>query len=291
MGSSVAFNLLQRRVATEVVLIDRRANMVASHVLDLEQTLVLGAGGAVRAGTPAELADLDVVVVCASAPQRMNTSRMVFLAENAAVVGGVLEHLPPDWPGIVFMVTNPVDPLVTLAVQRHGLDRRRVLGYTLNDSLRLRTGIARELGVDPASVEAWVLGEHGDATVPLLHRVRIDGRPVRLDPQVARAAVEFQRNWYREHVALDSGRSSTWTSGIGIARMIEAIAQDDPAPWPVSMVLDGEYGLAGAAVSVPVQLGPAGAETVLEWPLSELESAGLAAAHDLVADAAQSCVT
>jgi malate/lactate dehydrogenase len=87
-------------------------------------------------------------------------------------------------------------------------------------------------------------------------------------------------------VALDSGRSSTWTSGHGLARMVDALVQGDDAPWPASVVLRGEYGLDGVAVSVPVSLGPGGVRAVHEWPLADEERAALQAVAGEIAAAA-----
>src|SRR5215813_5962900 len=152
VGSSVAFNLLLRGEPYDVVLVDLHPNKITSHVMDLEQTLVLGAARSVRGGEEAEALDSNVVVVCASVPPRLNSSRLVFLNDNAAIVNRISDFLSksrPDWGGVLLIVTNPVDPLCTWVQRRTGLDRRRVLGYTLNDSLRLRTGISQVLDAAP----------------------------------------------------------------------------------------------------------------------------------------------
>jgi malate/lactate dehydrogenase len=267
VGSSAAFNLLLQADPHDVVLVDCRAEMVDSHVLDLEQVLELGAAGSVRGGGLDDVVDADVVVVTASAPLTVNTSRLEYLAANVTIVGSLVEAVRHDWPGILLVVTNPVDPICTWLQRRTGIDRARVLGYTLNDSLRLRTGIAKALRVDPGTVDAWVLGEHGDASVPLFDRVRIGGDAVSLTETERDAAEEFLRTWYVKHVALDSGRSSTWTSGIGVARMVQAIGAGTGELWPASVVLAGEYGVDGVALTVPVTLGRGGAR-IHEWPLS-----------------------
>jgi malate dehydrogenase len=150
-----------------------------------------------------------------------------------------------------------------------------VVGYSLNDTLRLRTSIAASLGVSVARVEAWVLGEHGDGAVPIFSRVRVDGEPVTLSSTQRDAALDFVGGWYRRHVALDSGRSSTWTSGAGVARMVAALAAGDGEPWVGSVFLEGEYGLNGVALGVPLTLGPRGVERVLEWDLAPAELAAL----------------
>jgi malate/lactate dehydrogenase len=275
VGSSVAFNLLLGGGSHDVVLVDRREDAAAAHVLDLEQVLEQRPSSSVRVGGEDDVRDADVVVLATGAPLRPNVSRLVYLEEHAPVAARVAKLLGAGWPGILVVVTNPVDPLCTFLQRRTGLDRRRVLGYTLNDSLRLRTGVARALGCAPGAVEAWVLGEHGDTSVPLWDRVRLDGKPVELGPEQRAAAEEFVRAWYVRSVTLDPGRSSTWTSGLGVARMVAALAEADVSVWPASVVLQGEYGIDGVSVGVPVTLGPGGAERIHEWELAPAELQGL----------------
>jgi malate/lactate dehydrogenase len=221
----------------------------------------------------------------AAAPLTLNTSRLVYLQDNAQIVADTLAKLPDGWRGILLMVTNPVDALCTWLHRRGGLDRSQILGYTLNDSLRLRTGVSNATGVPPHSVEAWVIGEHGDTSVPLFDRVRIDGHPVVLDEDEEAAALEFIRTWYTRHVALDSGRTSTWTSGLGIARMIDVIAGGSDEIWPASVRLDGEYGLENVSLSVPVVLGRRGLERIVEWELTPGQQSALAASATAVREA------
>jgi malate dehydrogenase len=288
VGSSTAFNLLLLPGDHDLVLVDCREEMVASHVMDLEQVLELGGSGSLRAGDPQDVLDADVAVVTAATPLALNTSRLEYLTSNAEIVGSFVDLLgePGTWPGVLLVVTNPVDPLC-MWIQRHsGVDRHRVLGYTLNDSLRLRTGIAKALRVDPGVVDAWVLGEHGDSCVPLFDRVRVAGEPVTLTAEVRAEAEEFLRTWYVRHVALDSGRSSTWTSGIGVARMVTAIATDAGELWPASVVLAGEYGVDGVALSVPVSLGRRGA-AIHEWTLTSEDQSAFQRSAASVREAAE----
>jgi malate/lactate dehydrogenase len=287
VGASTAFNLALMQRPHEVVLVDSRDNMLSSHVWDMEQVLEQAPGCTVRAGEAGDVADSDVVVLLSATPLTVGTSRLEYLGKNALISDELADRLPPSWAGLLVVVTNPVDPLVTRLQRRTGFDRRRILGYTINDSLRLRSGLARALGVPPGSVEAWVLGEHGDMSVPLLDRVTVDGARVHPTAAQAAAAVEYLRTFYVRHVALDSGRSSTWTSGLGVARMVSAL--DGPGElWPASVVLEGEYGIDGVAVTVPVTIGRAGAEHVHEWDLSAEELAALHASAELVRGAADS---
>jgi malate dehydrogenase len=286
VGASVAFNLLLRPLDCEVVMADSRPSMLRSHLWDLEQVLEQSATGSVREGDRSDIASADVVVLAAAAPLTVNESRMVYLADNAQILSPLLDAVPAGWPGVLIIVTNPVDPLCAWAQRRTGLDRRQVLGYTLNDSLRLRTAIAKRLRVSPGSVDAWTLGEHGDGAVPLLSRVRINGNPQSLDAREAADVRQWLKDWYARHVALDSGRSSTWTSGLGIARMVAAVTGGDEL-WTASVMLTGEYGIDGVSLSVPVRLGAGGMQEIVDWPLAADEQNGLQAAARIVAEAAR----
>ena len=281
VGASTAFNLALRRTPREVVLLDSRPEMITSHAMDLEQVLEQAPGCSVRGGDASDLADADVVVLISATPLTVGTSRLEYLGKNALIADEIADALPAGWGGLLLVVTNPVDPLVTRLQRRTGLDRRRVLGYTLNDSLRMRTGLAKAMGLAPGSVDAWVVGEHGDMSVPLYSRVRVNGEQVQpTDAQIA-AADDYQRTGYVKHVALDSGRSSTWTSGLGVSRMVAAL-DGDGGLWPASVVLEGEYGIQGVAVSVPVTLGPGGVERIHEWDLTPAELTALHASAEFV---------
>ncbi len=283
VGASVVFNLVLLGRDDEIVVVDNRRHMVTSHLMDLDQVLELSPGARVRAGDTSDTHDADVVVQISATPLTVGTSRLEYLAKNAAIA----DALTPPGDGVVVVVTNPVDPLVTRLQRRTGLDRRRVLGYTINDSLRLRTGLARALGVAPGSVDAWAIGEHGDLSVPLFDRVTVNGEPVHPTGEQAAAAEEYLRTWYVTHVALDSGRSSTWTSGLGLARMVAALDGDGEL-WPASVVLEGEYGIDGVALTVPVTIGRGGALQIHEWELAPRERDALQAAAELVRTAAAS---
>ena len=282
VGSSLAFNLLLRDEPYDIALVDGRSGMARSHEMDLQQVVASGASGSIRIVGLGEAVDADVLVVSASVPLTVNTSRMVYLRDNAAILAQFSRALPRDWPGVVLVVTNPVDPFCTWLQRATGLDRGRVLGYTANDSLRLRTAVGEQLGVPVAGVDAWVIGEHGHGCVLLLDRIRVSGEPATLGQEQAAAVEQFVRSWYERHVALDSGRSSTWTSGHGLARMVADLTGPGEGLWPASIVLEGEYGVSGAALSVPVTLGRGGVHEVLEWHLSDEQLGALRAAGEAV---------
>ncbi len=281
IGSSVAYTLALLGVGTELILVDRDDAVLTTQVMDLEQLRVNVRPFAVRRGTLDEIAGADVVAVSASVPARKDLPRMDYLTANLRIFDEVADALEPDWPGVLVVATNPVDPLVTHLQRRTGIDRRRIVGYTINDSLRLRYGIAQALELTPDRVTAWVVGEHGDRCVPLFSRVCIDGDPVDLSPAVRADALRYLLDWYPSWVSLGVTRTSTWTSGHGIARMIQAIVAGSHATWPASFVPGGEYGVSGVAIGLPVELGPGGVERVRRWelPPDELEALRSAARY------------
>ncbi len=289
IGSSVAFNLLRGRATYDIVIVDTKPNMVTSHVMDMQDMAGVDGFSTVRAGTAEDAADSDIVILSAAVPLRLNTSRSVFLTDNARIVEELAVPLiSSGWDGALIMLTNPADALATWLHQRTGFDRRKILGYTLNDSLRLRTGLSRALGVSAHRIEAWVLGEHGAGQVPLYDALRVDGSPVRLDAEQRAIARDYIDSWYVTHVALDSGRTSTWSTGRGTALLVEAMLAESAEPVPVSVVLDGEYGTKGASLTVPVLLGRDGVRDIVEWDLSAAELDALRTGAESVRAAAES---
>lgn len=286
IGSSVAYTLALTGTGDELVLVDRREDVVQTHVWDLEQLRTAVRPFQVRAGSLADAVEADVVVFSAAVPPRKDSPRIEFLAENLAIARetGAALGAVPDWPGVLVVASNPVDPLVTELHRTTGIDRHRVLGYTVNDSVRLRYGIAEVLHVQPHRVEAWVLGEHGDHCVPLFHNVQVDGEPVELNPAQRASAQAYLHEWYPRWVRLGVPRTSTWTSGNGIASMVRAIATGGENTWPTSMVLNGEYGITGTAVGVPARLDRDGA-SVLQWQLPADAWQRMRQAADYVEDA------
>lgn len=272
LGSTAAFNLLRTDTPYDIVLIDNRENMITSHVMDLQDALSLGGASSIRGGSMTDALAADVVVVSASVPLRLNASRDVFLQDNAELLAGIVDPLVAGgWGGIFILMTNPVDPLLTWLARRTNWPRERLLGYTLNDSQRFRTGISQALGVAPQTVSCWVVGEHGAGQVPLWSSITVAGESVVLSEGQRAHVLDYVDNWYVRHVALDSGRTSTWSSGLGAALMIEAIATDSTQPFPASIVLNGEYGVTGVSSSTPVVLGRTGLVEILEQKLTPAE--------------------
>jgi malate dehydrogenase len=270
VGSTAAFRVAQLGVASEILLLDTRQNMVESHVMDLEQAAAtLGTTRVAAAGWD-DLHSCDVVVLSASLPERNVSSRDEYLGGNAAIVAEAARRIGQTCPqAVVVVATNPVDVFTYLTAELGGLPARQVVGYSWNDSLRLRWAVAGVLGVPAAEVSAWVLGEHGEAQVPLFDRVRVGSRPVALSGEQRERAEAAVRGWFSRYQALQSGRTSGWTSAVGIGEVVSALAGVGADCLPCSAVLAGEYGLSGVSLGVPARLDGNGVREVVEFDLAQ----------------------
>ncbi|HEX6700325.1 MAG TPA: hypothetical protein VF101_06290 [Gaiellaceae bacterium] len=289
VGSATAFACVLTGAADELVLVDRRAGPLRSHVLDLEQLRGPLGPFAVSHASLEDAAEADVLVVAASAPHRDGLSRMDYLDANARIVDEIASALERahERPGTIVVATNPVDVLCTLLQQRLGYDRGRIVGYTMNDSLRLRFGVAEALAVAPGRVEAWSLGEHGPHSVPLLDRVLVDGVRVALTDEQQAASLRYARGWYDRWQRCGPGRTSTWTSGYGLASLVAMLRDGSSGAYAASVALAGEYGVEGVSLTVPVRIEGGCAEP-LDWSLTDAQLDGFAVAAEAIAAASAS---
>jgi malate dehydrogenase len=279
VGSAAAFRMAALDFAEEIVLVDAREHMARSHAMDLEQAASDLGSTTVSAGTWTDLAGCGIVVLSASLPERNVASRDEYLRGNVAIVREAAGHLAAECPdAVVIVATNPIDVFTTALARFGGRPARSVLGYSWNDTLRMRWAVARVLKEPVADVGATVIGEHGDLQVPLFDRVTLRGNTVALTLEQQREAEEAVRSWFGTYQGLQSGRTSGWTSAIGIAKLVSAIARGPTEPLPVSAFLEGQYGVSDISLGVPARLGPGGVEEVVELPLDQSQMEAFRAA-------------
>jgi malate dehydrogenase len=274
VGAPAAFYIAVSGLASEVVLIDIRPNVVQQHAMDLS-TAVSRLDVRVKAGGFEDLAGTRVIVNAAGVPQGVIADRMEMLPKNISIVKDTalkLKRYCPD--AIIITATNPVDPLNYTTWRAGGFERNHVLGYTVNDSFRFRELVARTKGVKVRQVQATVIGEHGSSQVPLFSSVRIDGGAVTFGEDEKQAILSDIPKILMRFEELQAGRTAGWTCAVGLAGMVQAIRADSGEVFPCSVVLEGEYGQRGVSMAVPVALGKDGAREVQEWELAPEERAG-----------------
>ena len=275
VGAPAAFYIAASGLAEKIVMIDVRSNLVKQHAMDIS-TAASARDISVKDGGYEDLAGSDVVINAAGVPQGLISDRMEMLPQNIPLIRDIALQIKRHCPGaIVITATNPVDPL-NYATWRVGeFERRQLIGYTVNDSVRFRELVAKAKGVNVSQVQATAIGEHGSSQVLLFSSVRIDGRPALFsesEKQNIRAIIPTILKRYEE---LQTGRTAGWTSAVGLAAMTRAILQNTGESFPCSVILDGEYGQRDLSMSVPIALGKEGMRAILQWELAADEQEGL----------------
>ncbi|MBD0318681.1 MAG: malate dehydrogenase, partial [Thermoleophilia bacterium] len=228
-----------------------------------------------------------VVVVTAGVPRKPGQSRDELVATNEAIVGSVTEQAIAHSPdAILIVVSNPLDAMCHVAKNVSGWPKERVVGMAgILDTARFSTFIAWETGSSVKDVTAMVLGGHGDQMVPVVSATAVGGIPLRrlLGEERIRQLVERTAKGGGEIVEL-LGTSAWYAPGAAVAQMVDAVMLDEKRVLPCTTYLEGEYGIDGLYIGVPVKLGAAGIEQVVELELSNDEREALERSADAVRD-------
>jgi malate dehydrogenase len=278
----------------DIVLVDIPAteDMPKGKALDLMQSSpVMGFDSRIIGATSyAETAGSDVVVITAGIPRKPGMSRDDLLATNAKIMTAVCTEVKATSPhAIVIVVSNPLDAMVQRALQVTGFKPEHVIGQAgVLDTARYRTFLAMELGVSVEDVSALLLGGHGDTMVPLPSCTSVGGIPVTqlIAPERLKQIIERTAKGGAEIVNLLKTGSAYYAPAAATAQMVEAIVRDKKRLIPCAAYCDKEYGVGGFYVGVPIVLGSAGVERIIELPLAGEERAAfdksVAAVKELV---------
>ncbi len=287
VGGTVAQRLAEKD-AYNVVLVDIVPGVPQGKALDITQagpvcgysTRVVGTNGY------EETAGSSIAVITSGIPRKPGMSRDELLATNAKIVRSVVQELVSRSPNIILLlVTNPLDAMVHVARQVSGLSKSRVLGMAgVLDTARLRSFVAEELHVSGTDVQAMVLGGHGDTMVPLVRQTTVAGTPItdRLSQDRLAALIKRTQDGGAEIVGLLKTGSAFYAPSAAAVDMVEAIMHDQKRVLPCAILCEGEYGLKGVIVGVPVRLGRAGGESIVEYELTTEERRALQASADAV---------
>lgn len=292
VGSSVAISTLHSGVADELLLHDAREAVAEGEAMDLAHGSSFYPSASVRTATIDEMVDADVVVIAAGRGGRPGESRLALLRENAALIADIGGRLARA-RGIIVVVSNPVDVLTRRLTEVSGLPAARVIGTgTMLDTARLKQIISRLVDVDPRSIHAHVVGEHGDSEVILWTAARVGGVRLRewtgwdrqredaVASEVRRAAYEIiQRKGATNHAI-----------GLVTADLLRCILRDERRVLTVSRHQDGVLGLTDVALSLPAVVGGRGAEDVLTPEISADEREQLHQSAGILRRAAASAV-
>ncbi len=281
VGSCAAFALQCSGIVREVILLDANQATAEGEALDLLHGAAYCADQKISAGTYADCADADILCITAGLRRKPDESRLDLINRNVTLFLGVLDQLKSAGlkkDAIVFVVSNPVDILTQLAVERTGLPQTQVLGLgTVLDTSRFCSLISNALALPPTQVRAMILGEHGDTMVPIWSSATVDGFPLGKFPGVTPAFQTqiFERTQKSGAEVISRKGGAGYAVGVAIREVIDSIALDRRRILPVSSLVSGIYGIRDVCISVPTVVGRGGVLGHVEVELWPKELQGL----------------
>jgi len=286
VGAAAGYNLALRDVVDELVFVDipDQEDVTVGQAADANHGVAYDSNTTVRQGTYADTAGSDVVVITAGIPRQPGQTRIDLAGDNAPIMEDIGSSLAEHNDDFVSVTTsNPVDLLNRHLYEAGDRDRNKVIGFGGRlDSARFRYVLSERFDAPVKNVEATILGEHGDAQVPMFSKVRVDGT----DPEFSADEKEEILGDLQQSAmdVIERKGATQWGPATGVAHMVEAILHDTGEVLPGSVKLQGEFGHEDTAFGVPVKLGSNGVEEVVEWDLDDYETELMAEAAEKLAD-------
>ncbi|WP_263808932.1 L-lactate dehydrogenase [Salinibacter sp.] len=284
VGTAAAYAMFNQSLASEILLLDQDTRRAEGEAMDLMHGQQLVGGITCRAVEYAALSNAQIIVLSAGASQQSpDETRLELLQRNAEIFREIIIQLDKHAPNAILVVaTNPVDVLTYICQELSSRPNRRILGTgTLLDTARFRALLGRHYGVDPRSVHAYILGEHGDSEVPIWSNATIGGQKIRgetvLGKEWEEAAMQsiFEQARDAAYEIIDRKGHTDTAIGLVIARIVRAVLEDQQNVLPVSTRPDGAYGIDDVCLSVPCVVGLEGMEKRVDPGLSDEERQAL----------------
>lgn len=272
LGSCIAYEIANRGLVDQLVLVDVVRELAEGNAADIAQAMAFKRNVNVTVGNYDNAKDSQVIIVTAGKPRTPDMkSRMELLETNSRIIKAVASNLKGiDEDSVVITLTNPVDVMNFIMWKHTRLDRRKVIGSAgMLDSARFRTVLAEMLKVQKLSVEAYVVGEHGDKQVPVFSQVRIRKKK-KLFTENERSYILNKLKQSALEVISKKGLT-VFAPANNTANIIQMILKDEKKTAACSVVLKGEYGLNDVSIGVPTILGRNGVEKIMEWQLEKKE--------------------
>lgn len=286
VGAATAYNIALRDVADELVLVDipDKAEDTVGQAADVNHGVAYDSNTTVRQGDYAATEGSDVVVITAGIPRQPGQTRIDLAGDNAPImedIGSSLAEYNDDF--VTITTSNPVDLLNRHLYETGDRAREQVVGFGGRlDSARFRYVLSQRFDEPVRNVEATILGEHGDAQVPVFSKVRVNGADPEFDDDEKDEILgELQTSAMN---VIEKKGATEWGPATGVGHMVEAVVRDTGAVVPGSIKLDGEYGHDDVALGVPLKLGEGGVQEVVEWDLTEFEREQLGEAADKLSE-------
>lgn len=284
VGSSSAFALMQSALFSEMVLIDVDQNRAEGEALDISHGVPFAGPMKIYAGDYDDIVDASIIVITAGANQKPDETRLDLVQKNSRIMKSIVTEIATrDCQGILLIVSNPVDILTYVAMKVSGFPTNRVFGSgTVLDTVRLKYHLGRHLGVDSRSVHAFIIGEHGDSEIAAWSSANVSGVPLHA---VCEMRGHFDHEGNTENIAdmvknsayriIEKKSATYYGIAMVVKRICQAIVRDEKSIFPVSIPMQGEYGIRDVVLSMPAIVGINGVETPLPISLDDKELAML----------------
>jgi len=271
VGSTTAYTLLLRERADELVLIDVDHNKAVGDALDMNHGKPFIGQTEVWAGTYEDCKGADIIIITAGSAQKPGETRTALLKRNVAIYESIIsEVLKYNDDGILLLATNPVDIMSYFSLKKSGWPVNRVIGSgTLLDSARFRYLIGEELKLDPRSVHAHIIGEHGDSELPVWSLANVAGARVELDEETREKLFVDTRD--AAYQIIEAKGATYYAIGLALDRIVTAILRDEAAVLNVSTLLQDYHGVSDVYLGVPCVVDRQGVRQVMDIALSEEE--------------------
>ena len=284
VGSSSAFALMQSGLFSEMVLIDANQDKAEGEALDISHGLPFARPMEIYAGSYDDIADAAVIVVTAGAGQKPGETRLDLVKKNTSIFKSIMPEIKKrHCEGIMLVVANPVDILTYTAIKYSGMPENRVIGSgTTLDTARLKYLLGQHLDVDPRSVHAFIVGEHGDSEIAAWSSANVSGVPLNdfcemrghhNHEEAMKEIAEKVKNSAYEIIA--KKKATYYGIAMSVVRICEAIVRDEKSILPISSMMHGTCGIEGVALSMPAIVGSSGSEGLVPIQLNTEEQAAL----------------
>lgn len=289
VGSTTAYTLLLHKRMSELVLIDVNKDKAHGDALDMNHGLPFVGNIRVWAGDYSDCKDADIIVITAGAAQKPGETRMDLLKRNVKIFESIIENVTQyNQNGILLIATNPVDVLSYFSWKKSGWPANRVIGSgTLLDSARFRYLIADELQIDPRSVHAHIIGEHGDSELPVWSHANVAGVQVDL-PEEKRDAI-FKDTKEAAYQIINAKGATFYAIALALDRICAAILRNESSVLTVSTLLEGKYGVDDVYLGVPCIVDHTGVRRILELELNDKEIELLRSSAKTLRDQIDNC--
>lgn len=280
VGTSIAFSLVQKGIFSELVLIDANEKKAEGEAMDLSHGLPFTKPMEIRAGSYEDITDCAMIIITAGANQKPGETRLDLVHKNVEIYKSIIPKIvEKNQEATLLIVSNPVDIMTYVALKLSGYPSHKVIGSgTVLDTARLKYLLSRHLDVDSRSIHAFIIGEHGDSELAVWSAANVSGIPLNhfcelrgyFDHMESMDRI-YQNVRDSAYEIIEKKGATYYGVAMAVCRIAESVIRNEHSIMPISVYLDGLYGLHDICLSIPTVVGQEGAEKVLDIPLDLME--------------------